>query len=64
MDEETRVALLEVKASVAEGRTFNAEQFALTAGRLVRLEERLDTLIDSLAETNAFLHSHWHENGD
>ena len=54
MDEDARVTLLEIRASIAELRASNAEQFS-------RVFARLDTIVGAIAELRAEYNTHTHE---
>ena len=60
MDEETRIALLEIKGSLAELRLNVTERFTTVNDRFAEVNTKLDTIIDVLTEFRREYTDHTH----
>jgi|GEM_PF-939665 hypothetical protein len=60
MDEETRIALLEIKGSLAELRLNVTERFTTVDDRFADVNTKLDTIIDVLTEFRREYTEHTH----
>jgi hypothetical protein len=60
MDEETRIALLEIKGSLAELRLNVTERFTTVNDRFADVNTKLDTIIDVLTEFRREYTEHTH----
>lgn len=60
MDDETRIALLEIKGSLAGLRLNVSERFTTVNDRFAQVNTKLDTIIDALTELRREYTEHTH----